>query len=134
MIPNSVTIMFFFVWVCHLVFLSGQLAHGAPNKIAAKKSTLNKTRSSKTTQGLGQVAKKPIGGGINHSPMIPMNGKGSSSTLSRRAPASDPNAPIEVRGQSRNLNMLLILQNQNEAIDFIKMRKDYKKETQGMSY
>jgi len=56
------------------------------------------------------------------------------SQMMRRAPASDPNAPIEVRGQSRNLNMLLILQNQNEAIDFIKMRKDYKNETQRMSY
>lgn len=52
----------------------------------------------------------------------------------RRGPASDPDAPIEVRGQSRNLNMLLILQNQDEIIDFIKMRKDYQVETRKMNY
>jgi hypothetical protein len=52
----------------------------------------------------------------------------------RRAPASDPDAPIEVRGQSRNLNMMLILQNQDEIIDFIKLRKDYQTETQKMNY
>lgn len=52
----------------------------------------------------------------------------------RRGPASDPNTPIEVRGQSRNLNMMLILQNQNEVIDFIKLRKDYQTETKKMNY
>ncbi len=57
-----------------------------------------------------------------------------SAPMKRRTPASDPDAPIEVRGQSRNLNMLLILQNQDEIIDFIKMRKDYQDETQRMNY
>lgn len=52
----------------------------------------------------------------------------------KRSIASDPDAPIEVRGQSRNLNMLLILQNQDEVIDFIKLRKDYQSETKGMNY
>jgi hypothetical protein len=51
-----------------------------------------------------------------------------------RTPARDPNAPIEVHGQSRNLNMLLILQNPNEEINFVKPRKDYKKEIDQMNY
>lgn len=51
-----------------------------------------------------------------------------------RSVASDPDAPIEVRGQSRNLNMMLILQNQDEIIDFIKLRKDYQPETAKMNY
>ncbi len=51
-----------------------------------------------------------------------------------RSVASDPDAPIEVRGQSRNLNMMLILQNQDEIIDFIKLRKDYQSETKKMNY
>ena len=51
-----------------------------------------------------------------------------------RTVASDPDAPIEVRGQSRNLNMMLILQNQDEIIDFIKLRKDYQVETKKMNY
>ncbi len=42
--------------------------------------------------------------------------------------------PIEVRGQSRNLNMLLKLQNEREAIDFIKLRKNYKKEIKSQSF
>ena len=42
--------------------------------------------------------------------------------------------PIEVRGQSRNLNMLLKLQNEREAIDFIKLRKNYKKEIKTQSF
>ena len=54
--------------------------------------------------------------------------------VTRRAPASDPDAPIEVRGQSRNLNMMLILQNENELIDFIKLRKEYQVETKRMNY
>ena len=56
------------------------------------------------------------------------------SPVMRRAPASDPNMPIEVRGQSRNLNMMLILQNENELIDFIKLRKEYQVETKRMNY
>ncbi len=52
----------------------------------------------------------------------------------QRGPASDPNAPIEVHGQSRNLNMMLMLKNEKEAIDFIKLRKDYQEETQQMNY
>lgn len=68
------------------------------------------------------------------SKMKTVNGKNLNTKVSRRGPASDPDAPIEVRGQSRNLNMLLILQNQDEIIDFIKLRKDYQLETRKMNY
>ncbi|MDH4466787.1 MAG: hypothetical protein QE271_01910 [Bacteriovoracaceae bacterium] len=51
-----------------------------------------------------------------------------------RAPARDPNAPIEVHGQARNLNMLLILQNPNEEINFVKPRTEYRKEIENMNY
>lgn len=61
-------------------------------------------------------------------------GSTTTATQTRRGPASDPNAPIEVRGQSRNLNMLLILQNPNEEINFVKPRTDYKKEIDSMTY
>ena len=36
--------------------------------------------------------------------------------------------PIEIRGQSRNLNMTLLLNNRTQAIQFVEPRKDYKKE------
>ena len=35
---------------------------------------------------------------------------------------------IEVRGQSRNLDMTLLLNNRTEAIKFVEPRKDYKNE------
>ncbi|MBF0442125.1 MAG: hypothetical protein HQK54_09485 [Oligoflexales bacterium] len=33
--------------------------------------------------------------------------------------------PIEVKGQSRNLNMMLILKNAGDKIDFVKARENY---------
>lgn|GEM_PF-5492065 len=48
--------------------------------------------------------------------------------------SADAGKPIEVRGQSRNLNMLLKLNSEREAIDFIKLRKNYKKEIQSQSF
>ena len=40
----------------------------------------------------------------------------------------DPNAALEVRGQSRTLSMMLVLKNGKEAINFIKVRRDYRPE------
>jgi hypothetical protein len=60
-----------------------------------------------------------------------------------KAPAAAPSAPaqtggsmnatgmqkpIEIRGQSRNLNMTLLLNNRTDAIQFVEPRKNYKKE------
>ena len=46
----------------------------------------------------------------------------------------DPSAPIQVHGQTRNLNMLLKLHSEREQIDFIKLRKDYEKEIKMQNY
>jgi hypothetical protein len=51
-----------------------------------------------------------------------------------RALASEDKGPIEVHGQTRNLNMLLTLQNEDDAINFIKLRKNYKKEILRQKY
>jgi hypothetical protein len=51
-----------------------------------------------------------------------------------RAMASDDKGPIEVHGQTRNLNMLLTLQNEDDAINFIKLRKNYTKEIKRQKY
>jgi hypothetical protein len=48
------------------------------------------------------------------------------------AASSDPT--IQVLGQNRNLNMMLILKNEKEAIDFIKMRKDYQEDSKNINY
>ena len=41
---------------------------------------------------------------------------------------SDSQTALEIRGQSRNLSMLLILKNRHENIDFVKPRDSYKEE------
>lgn len=53
---------------------------------------------------------------------------------SAKAKTSRAGEPIEVRGQSRNLNMLLILQQQGEVIDFIKLRENYQPEMKKTAY
>ncbi len=49
-----------------------------------------------------------------------------------RMPAgiSDSQKNLEIRGQSRNLSMLLILKNRHENIDFVKPRDSYREEIQ----
>jgi hypothetical protein len=42
--------------------------------------------------------------------------------------AGEPRAPIEVKGQSRNLNMLLVLRDERDKIRFVKIRKSYRDE------
>lgn len=50
------------------------------------------------------------------------------STPIRKPSSLDPNAAVEVRGQARTLSMMLVLKNGKDAINFIKVRKDYKPE------
>lgn len=52
---------------------------------------------------------------------------------SMRSPASgvsDSQKSLEIRGQSRNLSMLLVLKNRHENIDFVKPRETYREEIQ----
>jgi hypothetical protein len=42
--------------------------------------------------------------------------------------------PIEVKGQTRNLNMLLKLKSEKEEIDFIKLREEYEQEIKDLNY
>ncbi len=52
-----------------------------------------------------------------------------------RAPATlDSGAALEVRGQSRNLSMMLVLKNKKRDIDFVKPRENYSREVQNTSY
>ena len=52
-----------------------------------------------------------------------------------RAPATmDSGAALEVRGQSRNLSMMLVLKNKKRDIDFVKPRENYSREMQNTSY
>ena len=46
----------------------------------------------------------------------------------------DPNAALEIRGQSRTLSMMLVLKGGKESINFIKVRKDYHDEILATPY
>lgn len=41
--------------------------------------------------------------------------------------------PLEVNGQSRNLNMMLVLRNDKDKIKFVKVRENYRDEILGQS-
>lgn len=53
-----------------------------------------------------------------------------------RAPTglSDSQRELEIRGQSRNLSMMLVLKNRHENIDFVKPRDTYRDEIQQTSF
>ena len=42
--------------------------------------------------------------------------------------------PIEIRGQSRRLNMKLLLNNRSDAIRFVEIRKNYRREILSTHY
>ena len=44
------------------------------------------------------------------------------------------NDPLKVRGQTRNLNMLLVLQSKEDKIKFIKIRKTFNEEIRATQY
>ena len=44
---------------------------------------------------------------------------------------SDTQKPLEVNGQSRNLNMMLVLRNDKDKIKFVKIRESYRNEILG---
>ena len=46
----------------------------------------------------------------------------------------DPNAALEIRGQSRTLSMMLVLKGGKDSINFIKVRKDYHDEIVATPY
>ena len=42
--------------------------------------------------------------------------------------------PLEVRGQSRNLSMMLVLKNSKDKIEFVNVRENFEKEILNTSY
>jgi hypothetical protein len=42
--------------------------------------------------------------------------------------------PLQVRGQTRNLNMMLVVNNEKDRINFVQMRTEYKKEVSDTEY
>ena len=119
--------IFFFSWSINVALSQqGKASNKAKPGNATKMSMANKSTTATKVKPKTSQMQRSISGS-NQSM------KEATSAVSR-GPARDPNAPIEVVGQSRNLNMLLILQNPNEEINFVKPRTDYKKEIENMNY
>ena len=114
-----------------LIFILG----GLPSAMSQQgKGSSNKVKPGKVTKVMSATKVKPKTSQMQRSISSTSNSMKEASSAATRGPARDPNAPIEVVGQSRNLNMLLILQNPNEEINFVKPRTDYKKEIENMNY
>lgn len=47
---------------------------------------------------------------------------------------SDSEKALEIRGQARNLSMMLVLKNRKENIDFVHPRESYKSEVQATGF
>lgn len=101
-------------------------AHAATKKVVAK-------RTSKVTK----VAKTNAPKAVAKKAALPP--KATKQAAVQRAPAqrgpaslsagiSDSQKSLEIRGQSRNLSMLLVLKNRHENIDFVKPRETYRDE------
>ena len=63
-------------------------------------------------------------------------GSPQSSPSVSRAPGSvnDSDKVFEVRGQSRNLSMMLVLKNRKDNLEFVKARENYANEIKETSY
>ena len=51
-----------------------------------------------------------------------------------KAGSHEVNKPLEVRGQSRTLKMMLVLKSKKEKIQFIKVSRNYRREILDMVY
>jgi len=112
---------------------TGTTAHAAPkakSKVAAKASA---KASAKVAKGKVNkpvtkkaLAKPPVAT-TKHVAVTraPAQQRGPSSLS---AGISDSQKSLEIRGQSRNLSMLLVLKNRHENIDFVKPRESYREE------
>lgn len=100
-------------------------AQAATKKVAAKKTAKAATKITKTvTKKTGNVPSK-----INKQARLSSpRGLPQRSPASLSAGISDSQKSLEIRGQSRNLSMLLVLKNRHENIDFVKPRESYREE------
>lgn len=111
-----------------------------PSFAASSKKARNAVKTSQKTSKKQPVKKAPSKKArISSKKMIAANAKKLSAqkpslvtTVTKRGPAgiSDSQRELEIRGQSRNLSMMLVLKNRNENIDFVKPRDSYREEIQ----
>lgn len=75
----------------------------------------------------------PASGGVRENPMLslpaPVSGAGGAPSA-----AASGSKEVEVRGQVRNLNMLLVLKNKRDSMSGMELRKDYKREIKKTPY
>ena len=119
-----------------ILTLSFETAEAAGKK---KKTALKKTKTSiaKMAKAKPKIARIPAAKNQMKVPRgvptkLPEKVQSSQPQSSLRAPAgvSDSQKSLEIRGQSRNLSMLLVLKNRHENIDFVKPRETYREEIQ----
>ena len=116
-----------FLLVLFVSFLSWSPHSLAETKKPAKK--VSKSETKKPVAGQKPVAKKST-----PTPAPKVVSKAPASAQRNLSSVSDSNSALEVRGQSRNLSMLLVLKNRKDNVNFVKPREHYSTEIQNTSY
>ncbi len=104
----------------------GQAMCWAAESAATKASQIPKKKIQQVTAASSNARPRSLSG----------SGSPSGQPAMARQPAglSDSNTALEVRGQSRNLSMMLVLKNRKSDIDFVKPRETYSTEVQNTAY
>ena len=111
-----------------LVLLGFVICLTFPTNSRAEQALKTKVTTTKAAKVQANVAKPTTKTSKTPAPTAP---QGQSRGLSS---VSDSNNALEVRGQSRNLSMMLVLKNRRNNIDFVKPRETYSKEIKDTSY
>lgn len=93
--------------------------------VAKKNATLDSPKNGGQPKGQQTANRKPASASKAAKPP-------SGSPL--RSIASDSEKALEVRGQSRNLSLMLVLKNNKESLDFVQPRNSFRKEIQNTNY
>jgi len=116
---------------CFVIFGFANNAHATVKKKTFTKTTVTKTKVAKATKA---KSTKTVSKKVMATQRARAMSLAAPRAQTQRFPASlstgisDSQKSLEIRGQSRNLSMLLVLKNRHENIDFVKPRESYREE------
>lgn len=119
--------------------VSSQTARNSKHGVVKSKAAVTRPVTGRSTARAGAEATRTVANrptAKSASASVPIATTSAASSGGGRSPASvtDSSNALEVRGQSRNLSMMLTLRNRGNDIKFVKPRENYKNEIQNTSY
>jgi hypothetical protein len=120
-----------------LLFGLGAVTAFGKEKRPAVVKQKSSSASSKQKSSRGPANSSTKGSGKSSSGVqtaAPVSGSGGGSSYGGALESSGSGKATEVKGQIRNLSMMLVLKNQKDRIEFVRMRRDYRKEILDTKY